>query len=126
MAPAQKISTLWIVVVINIAFADILSFLYPGVIAQYLEGVAENVVITPTLLVVAAVLLEIGILMIYLSVATSQRISRILNLIAAPITILFVLGGGSFMPHYVFFASVEVLLLAYITYLAWGWRQTAA
>ncbi len=58
-----RISTLWIVVMFNIAFADIVGFIQPGA----LQGVSGpgGVQITQGLLLVFAVLLEIPIAMIF-------------------------------------------------------------
>ncbi|MFT4916691.1 MAG: hypothetical protein ACI9C3_002562, partial [Yoonia sp.] len=64
-----KISTLWIVLLFNMAFADILGFAYPGALAELMaigtEGVtfgsAEGVVITPGFLLIAAVFVEIAV-----------------------------------------------------------------
>ena len=123
MPLASKISSLWVVVLFNMAFADILSFMYPEFLAQITTGKVEGITITPIFLLVAAVFIEIAILMIYLTNALSQGASRIANLGAAAITILFVVGGGSLTLHYVFFASVEVIALLYITCLAWTWRE---
>lgn len=116
-----KISTLWVVVMLNMGFADILSFMNPEFLSQVATGYVEGIKITPVFLLLAAVFIEIGILMIYLTPALPPRASRIANLVAATITILFVIGGGSLSPHYIFFASIEVIALLYIAYLAWTW-----
>lgn len=123
MSVAYKISTLWIVVMINMAFADILSFMDPDFLKQIATGMVEGVTITPMFLLIAAVLIEIAALMIFLTQALNQRTSRIANLVVVVLTILFVVGGGSLKPHYIFFASVEVLAMLYIAYLAWTWRE---
>ena len=123
MTIANKISTLWIVVLFNMAFADILSFILPGFMNQVLTGEIEGIVITPMFLLVAAIFIEIAIVMIYLSRALTPRASRAANLVAVVLTILFVIGGGSLAPHYIFIASVEVITLLYIAYLAWTWPE---
>lgn len=123
MTTATKISTLWIVVMINMAFADILGFMYPGMLEKIITGTIDGVTVTPTFLVIAAVLVEVGIAMIYLSRALPRATARILNLIAVPLTIAFVIGGGSLTPHYIFFASIEVIAMLYIGYLALNWRD---
>jgi hypothetical protein len=120
---ATKISTLWVVVLINMAFADILSFMDPQFLTQVATGTVEGVTITPMFLLVAAVFIEVGILMIYLSRALSRRASRVVNLVAVVLTILFVVGGGSLKPHYIFFASAELIAMFYIAYLAWTWSE---
>lgn len=123
MTTAHKISALWIVVMINMGFADILSFMYPGFLAQISTGTVDGVTITPAFLLVAAVFLEVGIMMIFLTGALKRSVSRVLNLIAVALTIAFVIGGGALTFHYIFFASVEVLCMAYIAVLAWRWRE---
>lgn len=123
MPLTTKISTLWVVVMLNMAFADILSFMNPEFLTQVATGKVEGVTITPMFLLVAAIFIEIAILMIYLTRALGRSASRIANLVAVAITILFVVGGGSLKPHYIFFASVEVIAMLYIAYLAWTWRK---
>jgi len=123
--PAQ-ISALWLVVMLNMIFADILSLFIPGFIAEVSTGVVGGVTLTPMFLLVAAVFIEIGILMIFITGAVRPPVSRVLNMIAVPIVILFVVGGGSLTPHYVFFASIEVLALLSIFYLAWRWPRAEA
>ncbi|MAM63746.1 DUF6326 family protein [Maritimibacter sp. UBA3975] len=123
MTLPAKISTLWVVVLLNMIFADILSIFYPGTVAQLSTGTIEGVTITPMFLVLAAVFIEVGIAMIFLTRALAPRASRIANLAAVVVTILFVVGGGSLSPHYIFLASIEVLALLYIGYLAWTWRE---
>lgn len=120
---STKISTLWVVVMINMVFADILSFMDPEFLSQVATGVVSGITITPMFLLLAAIFVEVGILMIYLTRALNRRASRIANLIAVTITILFVIGGGSLKPHYIFFASIEVIAMIYIAYLAWTWRK---
>jgi len=123
MPLATKISTLWVVVLFNMVFADILSFMVPEFMTQIPTGEVEGITITPMLLLVAAIFIEIAILMIFLTRALNRSASRVVNLVAVVIIILFVVGGGSLKPHYIFIASIEVITLLYIAYLAWGWRQ---
>jgi len=123
MPLASKISTLWIVVLFNMIFADILSFMYPEFLAQITTGIVEGIKITPLFLLIAAVFIEVAIAMVYLTRVLSPRASRFANLVAVVIIILFVVGGGSLTPHYIFFATVEVITMLYIAYLAWTWRE---
>lgn len=123
MNTATKISLLWIFVMFNMAFADILGFMYPGALAKISSGTIDGVTVTPTFLLIAAVLVEVGIAMIYLSRVLPRAGARIANLIAVPLTIAFVIGGGSLALHYIFFASLEVIAMLYIGYLALSWRD---
>lgn len=104
-------------------FADIFSFMYPGSLQQIMTGNVEGTEITPGFLLIAAVLTEISIAMVVLARLLKHRANRWANIAAAAITILWVLGGGSATPHYIFFASIEVLTAVAITGMAWKWRQ---
>lgn len=119
-----KLSSLWIMVVLNIICADILSFISPGFMAELVTGGLESNVVTHGLLLAIAVLLEIPIAMIFLSRILPQRSNRISNLVAGIITIVFVIGGGSPTPHYIFFASIEVICLLIIMQTAFSWKES--
>jgi Sec-independent protein secretion pathway component TatC len=93
------LSTLWVVVMFNMAFADILSFIVPGNLEEMMTG-SVGFQFTPGLILIFAILLEIPIAMIILSRVLKYRINRWVNIIASVITILFVIGGGSTDIHY--------------------------
>ena len=118
-----KLSTLWIVVMFTMAFADILSFITPGVLKEMMSGYAGAMRITRGILLLFAVLLEIPIAMIFLSRVLNYKANRLANIAAAVITILFVVGGGSPHPHYIFFAAVEVACMALIVFFAVKWSD---
>jgi hypothetical protein len=88
-------------------------------------ALVEELPITPGFLLVAAVVTEAPIAMAVLSRALPLRANRRANIIAAIVTIAFVVGGGSLTPHYLFFASVEVAALLFIIWTAWTWREAA-
>ncbi len=110
----QKASILWIVVMFNMVFADILSFMLPGTLQ---EAAAMNV--SQPLLLVFALLIEIPVAMIFLSRILKPGLSRILNTAAAVVTAAFVIGGGSLTLHYFFFAGIEVLCMIAIVVVSW-------
>ena len=111
-----KLSTLWIVVMFNMAFADILSFML-----EWTTGHTPEVQVSQGVMLAFAVLIEIPIAMILLSRVLKYRVNRLANIIAAAITIVFVIGGGSTHLHYIFFAAVEVLCMLLIAWYAWKW-----
>jgi hypothetical protein len=120
-----RISTLWIVVMFNMVFADIVGFIQPGA----LQGVTGpgGVPITQGLLLVVAILLEIPIAMIFLSRILNRGANRWMNTVAAAITTVFVLGGGSMeLPFYAFFAIVEVACMGLIVWSVWTRRSSEA
>jgi len=120
-----RISTLWIVVMLNMAFADIVGFIQPGA----LEGVAGpgGVQITQTLLLVFALFIEIPLAMIFVSRILKRGANRWVNTAAAVVTSVFVVGGGSMeLPFYAFFAAVEVACMAMIVWSVWSRRSSEA
>lgn len=120
-----RLSWMWVFVMFNMIFADIFSFMAPGTLQQFLEGRAEQVTITPGLLLVFAMMTEIPIAMALASQILPLRAARWANVIAAAFTALYVIGGGSATPHYIFIAGLEVLGCALIAWTAWTWRDAA-
>ncbi len=119
-----RLSTLWVFIMFNMVFADILSFMYPGGLKEVLTGYAGGVQITPAFLLGAAVVTEIPIAMIVLSRILKQRANRWANIVAGVITIVYVVGGGPLNQiHYIFFAAVEVAAALLIIRYAWTWRE---
>jgi len=129
-APAKKIetktllSTLWVVVAINMLKADILSLYIPGS-AEELARTAGDTPI-PLLMLGAAIMMEISILMILFSRVLKYGVNRRVNIITSLITIAFIVGGAASYPHYLFIATVEVACLLLIVWFAWKWRSPEA
>ncbi len=113
-----RLSTLWVVVMFNMVFADILSFIKPGNLEELWAG-SGGVQITQGLLLVFAILIEIPIVMIFLSRVLKHRVNRWANIIAAAIQIPFVIGMGTTDLHYIFFATIEVVCMSLIVWYAW-------
>jgi len=118
-----RLSTLWVVVMFNMAFADILTFITPGKLQALWAGQA-GVHVTPGLLLMFAILLEIPIAMIFASRILKPGANRWANTVAAVVTTAFVVGGGSLTLHYVFFAAVEVACMALIVWSVWTRRDS--
>ena len=116
-----RISTLWVVIMFNMAFADILGFIKPGLLEDLWAGQGA-VEVTDGILLAFAVLVEIPIAMIFLSRILKPGANRWANTVAALITTLFVTVGGSASPHYVFFATVEIACMALIVWTVWSRR----
>ncbi len=115
MKTKEKLSLLWVIIVANILLADILSafiaFNDPSVIS--IPGDPRMV------MAVSAILLNIPIFMIYLSHVLKPKLNRKINIIAAIITLIFVLGGASSLPHYIVVAAIETAVLLFIIKTAW-------
>lgn len=118
-ARRNALSSLWAFVALNIAFADILGLYAPGVIPQVIDGVIEGVTITENMMLIAAVFIQIPVAMIVAMQFLPPPAWRAVNTVTALVTAVFVIAGGSLMPHYIFFASCEVLALLLILVIVW-------
>ncbi|MDW7549045.1 DUF6326 family protein [Pseudoalteromonas peptidolytica] len=120
-----KLATLWLLVMLNMAYADILAFvsafITPGVIDSLMAGYSGDVKLSQPLLLISAILIEIPIAMIFLSQFLNYPWNRVCNLIAAPLTFVFILAGVETEPFYVFLATIQLTLLLYIAWTAIRW-----
>ncbi len=116
------LSTLWVIVMINMLKADILSLFIPGVTDELANFSASTGASIPQLMLAGAVMGQIGIAMIVLSRVLKRRINRWANIVMGIITIAYIWGGMASYPHYIFIATVETLCLLLITWFAWKWR----
>lgn len=113
------LSLLWIIVMFFMVFADIFS-----IIVELESGNTLQIPIeVKSAMLIAAFMVAIPILMIIVSWVLTYKVSRISNIIAGIFTILFVIGGGSIMPHYLVMASFEVLLLIAIIVISFKWCE---
>src|SRR3990172_12875825 len=117
------LSTLWIVVMINMLKADILSLFIPGALDEVAKTSVSTGTPIPQLMLGGAIMMEISIAMIVLSRVLKYKVNRWTNIITSIITIMFVVGGGVSYPHYIFVATVEVICLLSIIWNAWKWRN---
>ncbi len=120
------LSTLWIVVMINMLKADILSLFIPGVVEEVARTSVSTGASIPQLMLFGAIMGQLGIAMIILSRVLKYGINRWANIIVGIVTIAYVWGGAAAYPHYIFIATVETLCLLLIVWFASIWRNVEA
>lgn len=120
------LSTLWIVVMINMLKADILSLNIPGAAEEVAKTAASTGASIPQLMLIGAVMGNLAIAMIILSRVLKYGINRWVNIIVGIVTIAYIWGGMSSYPHYLFIAAVETLCLLLIIWFSWKWRTVEA
>ena len=127
--PTKKIdtkvllSTLWIVVMINMLKADILSLYIPGAAEEVAKTAASTGASVPQLMLGAAIIGQLAIAMIVLSRMLKYGINRWVNIVVGIVIIAYIWGGMATYPHYIFIASVETLCLLLIVWFAARWRN---
>ena len=116
--PKITLVLLWITVLLNMIFADIFS-----IIVELVDGNALEIPLdVTTMMALAALLTNIPILMVVLSWVLPYAANRWANGVAAIFTMLYVVGGGTSLPHYWIIGSIEVLLLLLILVVVFRWQ----
>ncbi|MBR10706.1 MAG: hypothetical protein CMP48_23855 [Rickettsiales bacterium] len=120
------LSTIWVFVLMNMIYADILNTLKP----EYLDEiayVAQN--FSGETVLLFAILMEVPIAMILLSRLLNRKYNRLLNLIAAPMAILwviipsFVINDGDSPLSYLFFATIETIAMLTVIWICYKWKK---
>ena len=120
------LSTIWIFVVLNYLYCDVISLMDADVLNEFLTGNAGGMQITQGFLLGAGLLMEISISMVLLSRVLNYRPNRWANIIAGTITTavqLMTLFVNTPSMYYLFFSVIEIAATAFIVWYAWTWRQ---
>ncbi len=118
------LSTLWIVVMINMLKADILSLFIPAMAEELARTSVSTGASIPQLMLFGAIMGQLGIAMIILSRVLKYEINRWVNIVAGIVTIAYIWVGMTTYPHYIVIATVETLCLLLIVWFAWKWRDS--
>ena len=121
------LSTLWIFVMFNYVYCDILGLMDSSLLRQYLTGTVEGLEIDQTFLLMGAILMEIPIAMILLSRVLNYKANRWANIIAAAIktiAMMMTMFVGEPTMYYSFFGIIEIATTIYIIYYAWTWKNS--
>jgi len=121
------LSTIWIFVVFNYLYCDVISLMDAGLLRQYLAGKVGTMEMTQGFLLGAGILMEISIAMVLLSRVLKYRANRWANIIAGAITtvvqVLSLFAGSAPTAYYTFFSIIEIASTALIVWFAWKWAN---
>ncbi len=119
-----KLSTLWIVVLFNMLFRDIHEFLRTGYLEELLAMTSNGAQISEGLLLAAAIVLEIPIIMIFLTQILKVKANRWANMIVAAFMIVATISNNLTpdLDDMFFFGAAFAALLLVIWY-AWRWSN---
>ena len=121
------LSTIWIFVVFNYLYCDVISLMDANLLKQYMTGGVGGLEITQGFLLGAGILMEISIAMVLLSRVLKYRANRWANIIAGTITttvqLLTLFVGSSPTMYYIFFSIIEITCTALIVWYAWKWTN---
>lgn len=124
------LSTLWVFFIVNIIYADIIGVMkvtftgYDVTSAENFEFIKS--LFSPAILLLIAVIMELGMVMIVLARVLKHAVNRWANIIVAIIQALVLTASlfvGSPDMYYIFFATVELTTLLFIVWYAWTWPK---
>ena len=121
------LSTLWIFVILNIFARDFHELARPGMLEQVMSGVVDGVTITPGMMLLGGIMIEIYLVMVVLSQVLNYRINRCVNMIVGLIAIaIVVVNNLSPDLDNIFFMIIEFIALVAIIRIAWRWKIETA
>ncbi len=112
-----KLSLLWIFLLLNMAYADILSLMDA---TSPIRKIMAGAPMPSGGLLAGAIVMETSIIMILLSQVLKRNANRWVNIIIGLFNIVYIITGGHGL-YYVFFASIEVVSLLLIIWFAFSW-----
>ena len=116
--PRIKLSLLWVFVILNIAYADILSLM------DSTSPIREAMAGTPLPaggLMAGAILMITSISMVVLSWVLSYKVNRWVSIIIGAYMIVHIVIGGHGL-YYVLFETVEVACILLTIWFTWKWK----
>jgi hypothetical protein len=122
------LSTSWIFVTLNYLYADVLVLMEGVAPTAPKEVELVSAILSPGMLLVVAIFLELAMVMVVLSRLLEYGINRWANVIIATLHTAGVLASlfvGTSTINYIFFVAVEVTTLLFIIRYAWSWKNPA-
>jgi hypothetical protein len=119
-----RLQTLWIFVMFNYLYADVLGLHDSAVLKEIMTGQVGSLDINQGFLLGAAILMETAIAMVLLSRILKYGANRWANMIVGVIHTLAVLSSmfvGSPSFYYMFFGTIEIVCTSVIVWNAWKW-----
>jgi|SRR5688572_14689848 hypothetical protein len=119
-----RLQTLWIFVMFNYLYADVLGLHDPAVLKEILTGQVGGLELNQGFLLGAAILMETAIAMVLLSRILKYGANRWANMVVGVIHTAAVLSSmfvGTPSLYYMFFGTIEIVCTSLIVWYAWKW-----
>ena len=115
-----KLSLLWIFLLLNMAYADILSLMDA---TSPIRKIMAGAPMPSGGLLAGAIVMETAIIMILLSLVLKRSVNRLVNIVIGLFNIVCIVTGGHGL-YYMFFTSIEVTAILLIIWFAWRWPKS--
>ena len=113
-----KLSLLWIFVIVNMAYADILSLMDP---TSIIRGIMAGSPLPAGGLLAGAIVMEASFVMVILPWVLNYRVNRWVSIIIGVFMIWQIVIGGHGL-YYVLFETVEVACILLTIWFTWKWN----
>jgi MFS family permease len=122
-----RLSTLWIFVMFNYLYCDVVGLMDSALLKQFLAGNVGEMQLNQGFLLGASILMEIPISMVLLSRLLRYTPNRWANLIAGlvmtAVQVSSLFFGSAPTSYYIFFSMIEITCTALIVWSAWKWTD---
>lgn len=124
-----KLAGLWTAVMLCYIYGDYFELYVPNKVAGLLDG--NNLLNTPTNLLLATIMLSIPALLIFLTLVLKPQACRWLNIIwglffTALMLLIAATSLTAWRSFYVYLALVESILTALVVWYAWRWPRATS
>ncbi len=121
-----KLASLWASVTFCYLYGDYFELYTPNKVNSLISG--DNIMDSPTTLLIASIILAIPSVMVALSIFLKPKINRILNILFGTIfTIMMIFIGimstNEWYLFYIFLSFLESIITALIVWYAWKWPK---
>jgi len=122
IGPRATVGALWLFVILNYLYCDILGLMYPPDLQAYLDGDIGGIEINQAFLLAAGVLMTIPMSAVLVSRIAPHRLARWWSIVAGAIMTAVQLGplgiGSDLTLHYAYFSIIEVATTVAIVWVA--------
>lgn len=118
-----KLFALWLFILFNIIFRDIHQMTLKSHLEMLLTGYYNGTKVTETIMLIGAIIVNIPISMLLISLFTKQQISRKINMLAGCIMPLILLTSPPTDMDDIFHLTIEILALICIVSTSFKWKK---
>jgi Family of unknown function (DUF6326) len=121
-----RLSALWLLATLNYLYCDVIGLMDSNLLKQFYAGAVNGIPITQGFLLGGAILIEIPMAMVALSIFLPYGLNRWANIAAGSLMTVVQLSTLILTPpagYYIFCSVIEVTCTALIVWYAWTRRK---
>ncbi len=124
------LSALWAARMLSGLQGDVVRFMEPGMLAEFMAGTSQ-IAVTNELILVMSIVMAVPIFMSFLSLTLKGKVNRWANLIVGSFFVLWELGFLLFVysqtaAYEMFWGVVYLVFVALVVWFAWKWPKQEA